>query len=226
MPELTQEHRRAICYRDAARAVIHALGGAQVYRLAVAPTGSTSWRYQPRKGREVVDVLGVCEASDAPSVTVHIQWDDSAKRFVGDREGFERLAEQARSIVVKGQPPMSPTENLEAWRRLVRALACSRLAGSVAASIYPQGALAAELDPTEFKHDLAVADGLSQLLPPGELENLRRTTDETLRTQSAMALVTALAEELERVGDMADQLAGYLPEPLKGWPAAPAKVQG
>lgn len=224
MPELTQEQRRAICFREAARAVIHALGGARVYRVAVAPAGSTSWHYQPRKGREEVDLLGVCEASDVPSVTMHVQWDEKAEQFVGDREGFEQLAEKARGIVVKGRPPMSQSENLEAWRRMVRAHVCSRLAGFVAASIYPQGALAAELDPIEFKHDLAVADGLSRLLPPGELENLKRTTDETLRTQSAMARVTALAEELERVGDIADQLADYLPEPLEGWPAAPATV--
>ncbi|MCP3728392.1 hypothetical protein M3I53_35675 [Paraburkholderia sp. CNPSo 3272] len=222
MPELTQEHRRAICFREAARAVIHALGGAQVYRVAVAPTGSTSWRYQPRKGRDVVDVLGVCEASDVPSVTMHVQWDAAAERFVGDREGFERLAEQARNVVVKGQPPVSQSENLEAWRRLVRAHVCSKLAGSVAASIYPQGALAVEAAKAEFKHDQDVADGLSQLLTPGELEHLMRMTDEALRTPSVWGRVTALAEALERDGDIADQLYDYLPEPLKGWPAGPS----
>jgi hypothetical protein len=36
-------------------------------------------------------------------------------------------------------------------------------------------------------------------------------------TSSVWARVTALAEELERLGDMADQLDHYLPEPLAGW---------
>jgi len=227
MPELTQEHRRAICFREAARAIIHALGGAHVYRLAVAPAGSTSWRYQTRKGRQEVDLLGICEASDEPSVTSHVQWDDEAEQFVGDREGFERLVELARGVVVKGQPPKSPSENLEVWRRLVRAHVCSRLAGAIAASVYMQRAFETEAQvDAEFEHDLAVADGMSQLLPSGEFEHLARVTEETLCTPSVWARVTALAEELERVGDMADQLDDYLPEPLVGWPAASATVQG
>jgi hypothetical protein len=227
MPKLTQEHRRAICFREAGRAVIHALAGEQVYRVAVAPAGSASWRYQPRKGREVVDVLGVCEASDAPSVAMHVRWDEDAVRFVGDREGFERLVEQARGIVVKGQQPKSHDEILEEWRHLVRAHVCSKLAGAVAASIYTQRAFEIEMarDDAEFEHDVAVADGMSQLLPQGELEHLVRVTDETLRAPSAWERVAALAEELERLGDMAEQLEDYLPEPLTGWPAGLATAE-
>ncbi|AUT67020.1 hypothetical protein [Paraburkholderia hospita] len=227
MPELTQEHRRAVCFREAGRAIIHALGGAHVYRVAVAPTGSTSWHYQPRKGREEVDLFGVCEASDAPSVTMHVQWDDEAEQFIGDREGFERLVEQARSVELKGQPPKSPGENLEEWRRLVRACACSRLAGSVAAYVYTQRAFEMEVAraDAEFEHDLAVADGISQLLPPGTLGHLVRVTVEALRTPAIWAQVTTLAEELERAGDMADQLSDYLPEPQAGWPTGPVAAQ-
>lgn len=226
MPELTQEHRRAICFREAGRAIIHAFGGAHVYRVAVAPTGSSAWRYQRRKGREEVDLLGICEASDEPSVTMHVQWDEETEQFVGNREGFERLVEQARSIVLKGQQPKSPSENLEIWRRLVRAHVCSRLAGPVAAYVCMQRAFEMEeaRADAEFEHDLAVADGMSQLLPPGALEHLVRVTDDALRTPSVWARVTALAEELERVGDMADQLDGCLPEPLAGWPAGIAEV--
>ena len=86
--------------------------------------------------------------------------------------------------------------------------------------------MAAVMAAAEFRDDLAVADGLSQLLPPGELEHLVRVTDETLRTPSVWAQVTALADELERVGDMADQLDDYLPEPMVGWPAGIAAVAG
>jgi hypothetical protein len=78
----------------------------------------------------------------------------------------------------------------------------------------------------EFEHHLAVADGMSQLLPPGALEHLVRVTDEALHTPAIWTRVTALAEELERVGDMADQLDDYLPEPMAGWPAGIAVVPG
>lgn len=226
MPELTREHRRAICFQEAGRAIIYALGGARVYRVAIAPTGSSAWCYQPRKGGEVVDRLGVCEASDVPTVTMNIHWDEEARRYVGDREGFEWYVDLTRGVALKGQLPASPRDHQEEWRRLVRAHLCSRLAGPVAAHIYAQRAfeMQAAMADAAFEHDLAVADGLAQLLPPGALEHLVRVTAETLRTPSVWGRVTALAEELECVGDMADQLDDYLPKPLKGWPPGAAAV--
>lgn len=227
MPELTIERRRAVCFQEAGRAIIHALGGARVYRIAVAPTGSSTWCYQYRKGGETVDRLGVCEASDVPTVMMNIHWDEEACRYVGDRDGFEWYVDLTRGIALKGQPPASTRDNREEWHRVVRAHLCSRLAGSMAGHVYAQRAFEMEAAKADaaLEHDLAVADGMAQLLPPGALEHLVRVTDETLRTPSVWARVSALEGELERVGDMADQLDDYLPEPLKGWPAGPATVQ-
>ncbi|MBF3496276.1 hypothetical protein [Burkholderia pseudomallei] len=226
MAKLSQEHRRAICFQEAGRAVIHALGGARVYRVAIAPTGSSAWCYQPRKGGEVVDRLGICEASDVPTVTMNIHWDEGARRYVGDRDGFEWYVNLTRGVALKGQLPASPRDHQEEWHRLVRAHLCSRLAGPVAANVYAERAfeMQAAMADAAFEHDLAVADGLAQLLPPGALEHLVRVTVETLRTPSVWGRVTALAEELECVGDMADQLDDYLPKPLKGWPPGAAAV--
>ncbi|RQZ60264.1 hypothetical protein [Burkholderia sp. Bp9004] len=228
MPKLTREHRRAICFQEAGRAVIHALGGAHVYRVAVAPAGSSTWRYQPRKGGEAVGLLSVCEASDVPTMTMNIHWDEQTRRYVGNRDGFQWYVDLTRNIAVKGRPPASPRDHQEEWHRVVRAQLCSRLAGPVSAHIYAQRAFemdAAKAD-AAFEHDLAVADGMAQLLLPSALEHLVRVTDETLRSPAVWARVTALAELLERVGDVADQLDEYLPEPLKGWPEGPATVQG
>lgn len=78
----------------------------------------------------------------------------------------------------------------------------------------------------EFEHDLAAADGMSQLPPPGALQHLVRVTDEALYTPAICTRVMALAEELECAGDMADQLNDYLPDLQAGWPAGIVVVMG
>lgn len=38
---LNAERRREVCFHEAGHAIVHALGGAMIHRLAVAPEGAT-----------------------------------------------------------------------------------------------------------------------------------------------------------------------------------------
>jgi hypothetical protein len=72
---------------------------------------------------------------------------------------------------------------------------------------------------------MARANGLARLLPYlGELEHASTVTCEALRVCGIWTRVIALADELERAGDMhIDAIAEFLPEPLRHWPPAAAE---
>jgi hypothetical protein len=61
-PALTREERKAVCVHEAGHAVLHALGGAFVYRVAVAPEGATEWTTTARKGEALADLVGAGQA--------------------------------------------------------------------------------------------------------------------------------------------------------------------
>ncbi|MBG1251939.1 hypothetical protein F4W02_33590 [Burkholderia pseudomallei] len=207
--------------RSTGRAVIHALAGAHVYRVAVAPMHSPDWTYHPRKGAALEGFDGYCEASDVPQINRSVAWSDKDGRFVGDREEFEAIIEQSRSAYELANPGSIPSAEqfLEPWRELVRAHIAARWAGPMAQLIHVCGELDEQSarDDSEFEHDISVADGMLQLLPEGELPHILRRTESTLREPAVWARVGALADVLDRLGEVGRELGQYLPEPRADW---------
>lgn len=221
MAILSQEQRRAVCFHVAGRAVIHALAGAHVYRVAVAPMHSADWTYQTRKGSALTGFDGYCEASDVPQISRSVAWSDDDERFIGDRDEFERIVEQSRAGLKLASPESvsSSEQFLELWRGLVRAHIAARWAGPMAQLIHVCGEFDEESarDDSEFEHDISVADGMLQLLPEGELVHILRRTESSLREPAAWRQVEALADALGRLGELGGELGQYLPEPRADW---------
>ncbi|WP_287497863.1 hypothetical protein [Pandoraea sp. CB10b_02] len=222
----SQEQRRAVCFYVAGRAVIHALAGAHVYRVAVAPMNSPNWTYEPRKGSVLTGFDGYCEASDVPEIHMNVRWDDQAGRFVGYREGFETTIENRRSTFNLLKPEFRTTESapsaeqyLEAWRELARAHVAARWAGPMAQLIHVQGQFDEQdaRDDLEFEHDISVADGIFQLLPEDGLSHILHTTETSLREPAVWRQVNRLADALGQLGEVGRGLNEYLPEPRADW---------
>ncbi|MFD1558837.1 hypothetical protein ACFSHT_24890 [Paraburkholderia silviterrae] len=221
------ESRRAVCFHEAGHAVVHALGGAQIYGLAVAPEGSELWSYEGRKGRAIIDLWGACEPSDAAFISMHLTWDDERLRYLADKAGFREFVTQlaeapgAEAARAKLSMPEFKRRLRADYTRAVRLQICGLLAGPIAESIY---------DGREFdlwggdgwedpEADMAKADGLARLLHyRGELEYACMVTTVVLRAPEIWARVIALANELERVGYMDDAVADFLPPRLPDWP--------
>lgn len=222
----SQEQRRAVCFYIAGRAIIHALAGAHVYRVAVAPMHTPDWTYEPRKGSVLTGFDGYCEASDVPQISQSVAWSNKHGRFVGDREEFENIIEQSRAAFNLVKPefrksefPASAEQYLGQWRNLVRAHVAARWAGPMAKLIHVRGRFD-ELDARnagEFEHDISVADGIFQLLPENQLTHILRTTESSLREPEVWQQVDRLADALGRLGEVGRGLNEYLPEPRADW---------
>lgn len=215
---LTREMRRVVCIHEAGHAVIHALGGALVHRVAVAPEGCNAWSYQARKGTGAVDLWGACESSDLTLVNMHLSWDDDEGCYQANEEGFNGMM---RSLSLS-QGAARGKQFLSDLNREMRVAMCAALAGPVAEAIYEDRPFDA-WDPEgwgEPEGDLAWADGIAQLLPQREeLDHASTLTLEALSRPEIWARVISLADELERVGDMnMDAVAAYLPQAAGDWP--------
>lgn len=209
MYKLTKEHRYGMCIHEAAHAVIFSLGGAFIYRLAVAPEGCTDWVTQGRKGGVLTDLWGICSPSDTSSL-FFLKWDDEKECYRADKAGFEKAYGQTNKKVL----PQS--------RREIRAHICARLAGPIADEIHEgqDEGIYVEVE-TGRSHDSASAYGLSLLLPwRNEYDSLTTVTEQALRRPDVWAMVIRLARELERVGDM-EEFDGFLPDAVEGWPSSP-----
>ncbi|MCO1372488.1 hypothetical protein L0Z42_18485 [Burkholderia multivorans] len=222
----SQEQRRAVCFHIAGRAVIHALAGAHVYRVAVAPIHSPNWTYEPRKGSVLTGFDGYCEASDVPQISQSVVWSDKDGRFVGDREKFEDIIEQSRAAFNllkpefrKSEFPASAEQYLEQWRDLVRAHVAARWAGPMAQLIQVHGRFDEKKarGDSEFEHDISVADGMFQLLPENELSRILHITETSLREPGVWQQVGRLADALGRLGEVGRGLNEYLPESAVDW---------
>lgn len=222
----SQEQRRAVCFYVAGRAVIHALAGAHVYRVAVAPMNSPNWTYEPRKGSVLTGFDGYCEASDVHEMNQSVVWSNKDGRFVGDREKFEGLVERNRAAFNLLKPEFRTSESapsaeqyLEAWRELARAHVAARWAGPMAQLIHVQGQFDEQdaRNDREFEHDISVADGIFQLLPEEGLSHILRTTETSLREPTVWRQVNRLADALGQLGDVGRGLNEYLPEPRADW---------
>jgi hypothetical protein len=243
---LTTEHRHQLCIHTAAHAVVSNLGGAWVHMLAVAPAGVRSWTIADRKSLPLGKIWGICSTSDF--YCSHIAWDDNRQIYVADREGWEsqleNLYESLRNVPGSAAsekqacdffPEDCPTEELfiAENRRVVRAQACGYVAGHIADGI-SAGMTAGEAltlyDRRDSEYvgpsDIAAAQGLSDLLPMGEYENVVQATEEALRRPENWQAVMRLASELERFGLLENDeceadMYLHLPGEQAGWPAAP-----
>ena len=216
---LSRERRRAVCVHEAAHAVIYALGGAWVYRVAVAPEGSAEWRTAGRKGAELADLLGVCCPSDSPA-TMFIRWDAEECAATADRRRFAELLAMMEEHC-RGY-------KREQWRQ-VRAHVCAMLAGPAAEQLHErpdEEPYLWEGDCGEFD-DITKAEAHCWLLPwRGEFAHLAALTIETLRRPDVWALVLAVADRLEAVVDLEEELMPLLPTAAPDWPPSPrAKVR-
>jgi hypothetical protein len=243
---LVAEHRRQLCIHLAAHAAVHSMGGAWVYMLAVAPAGVRSWTSSERKTGFLEKIWGVCSVSDY--YCRHIQWAPDSQRYVANREFWEReIRQEYEHFLHKHLNPepgvrvWDPFENgvpslekfMDAHRRVVRAQACGYLAGHIADGI-ADGMEAAEslclYDRRDTQYvgssDIAVAQGLTDLLPPGEYEHAVHLTEEALLRPAVWAAVQRVASELEQLGliegDPCDgEVFALLPGEERDWPYGP-----
>ncbi|PLC48036.1 hypothetical protein CR159_20335 [Pollutimonas subterranea] len=186
------------------------IGGAYVYRLAVAPEGSEDWTIEGRKGGTLTDLWGVCSSSDAFTATMFMQWDDDDCYYKADKSAFASFY---------------PTDRHRQFAlRELRAHVCATLAGPIASQIH-EGEEHIYVDEGEYSRtdDITKAQGMARLLYwRNEYDYLAELTEQTLRRPDVWAMVLCLADELERIGDMDDeQLSGFLPGEVPNWPPSP-----
>ncbi|MBC8739018.1 hypothetical protein F6X40_19890 [Paraburkholderia sp. UCT31] len=212
MSDFTKATRRAVCVHEAAHAVIHALGGAFIYRVAVAPEGCEEWSIESRKGGVIqTDLWGVCQASDPPGLH-YLDW------YEPDEFGGTYRSRLEEWRFIRSQLSLCSRRFMN---RNTRVHVCGLLAGPIASQIwhgcdidvYP-GPLADGWGPGS---DIAKAAGLATLLERPEYDYLAELTEATLRRPDVWAMVLRLADELEQVGDI-EEFPGLLPEEVPGWP--------
>jgi hypothetical protein len=221
---LTKEKRRAVCVHEAGHAVIHALGGSIVHRVAVAPEGNDgTWAIEGRKGGTLTDLWGVCQASDFWEMQIRLTWNEAELTWEADRKGFDASMREMQSHLAKHNRQHA-RRYVADTRRIVRAHVCGGIAGPAAEQIY--NAEEVWLDEPDYfadrGEDLVLAQARSWLLPyRNEYGHACQVTEAALRRPDIWERVIRLADELERLGDMDDELDGFLPDALPGWPSSP-----
>jgi hypothetical protein len=209
LPPLSAEKRRAVCVHEAGHAVVHALGGAFVYGLRVAPLGATDWRTRGRKGAKLADLWGVCLVSDAPC-GIAMEWHEfdglSVNRplWLGMLAMYESAAKGAR---------------VEA-RRQLRAWIAGTMGGPMAEAMC--AGEPCDLAPDDWAElsDETMIEALAWLLPQrAELEHLQALTAHALALLEVWACVLRVADALEARGSLsAGQVSKLLPAPVPSWP--------
>jgi len=218
---LTKEKRRAVCVHEAGLAVIHALGGAIVHRVAVAPEGKDG-TIEGRKQSMLTDLWGVCQPSQFIQMQMHMRWNDGKCTWEVDRKGFDADIRQTQAWLAAAGRRYACTYVVES-RRIVRAHICAGIAGPAAEQIFDGEEIWLD-EPDDYgnaNEDIVVAQARSWLLPyRNEYRHACQVTEAALRRPEIWERVMRLADELERVGDMED-FDGLLPDPLPGWPSSP-----
>lgn len=247
--QLAAEHRCQLCVHLAAHAAVCSMGGVLVHMVAVAPTGARSWTISERKNQSLGEIWGICSVSDY--YCSHIEWTPDSQRYVADRDGWEREIKRQYESMLHHHLNPEPGDNvfdpfadgapsvdevMAARRRVVRAHACGYLAGHIADSIMAGMAADEALRLYDCRNteqvemsDIAVAQGLCDLLPPGEYDNAVHLTEQALRRPDVWDAVQRVASKLEQLGLLEegpceDDALALLPSPEKGWPPAPDRV--
>jgi hypothetical protein len=221
---LTKEYRRVVCVHEAGHAVIHALGGSIVHRVAVAPEGSDdTWTIEGRKGGTLTDLWGVCQASDFIEMDRAMTWNEAEMTWECDRKRFDAQLRQVEAQLVEHRARYA-RRYVQESRRIVRAHICGGIAGPAAEQIFngEEVWLDEPDDHSNATEDIVIAQARSWLLPyRNEYTHAVEVTEAALRRSDIWERVIRLADELERLGDMDDELDGLLPDPLPGWPSSP-----
>ncbi|TCG03141.1 hypothetical protein BZM27_50715 [Paraburkholderia steynii] len=212
---LSKDVRRVVCIHEAGHAVIHALGGTTIHRVAVAPEGSASWAYQTEREGAEIDLWGACEPSGLGMAWTWCKWDGEHGVYLADRKGFNDVMSELKAF--------SGAHAHAARHRYLRAYVCGLLAGPIAESIVTNAAF--DISNLNYwsgqHHDIPKAQGLSGLLPRrNELSHLITMTEAALRTPAIWARVVALADELEKKGEL-DDVDEFLPDVDTTWPPSP-----
>ncbi len=223
----TAESRRAACIHEAAHAVVHALGGSFVFRVAVAPEGDTgSWTYEDRRGKAATDLRGICEASDHFVLSMHMGWDEGEHCYRPDRRGFEKHVRMVATAIAKCSDATgrrSQRSVMAEERRIARAHLCAIVAGPIAEQIYMGDDVYVD-EPEDWDNpgeDIVRAWAIAGLLPfIREFDHAVRVTEAALRDAETWGRVVRLAAELERVGDV-EEVDPFLPDRLPSWPPTP-----
>lgn len=216
---LNAKTRLEVCYHEAAHAVVHALGGGSIFRLAVAPVGTSDWEVENRKGFLVSDAWGICESSTPPATALmNIHWNDEKSQYIANRKNFSASVKSIAGFLKGYRNDLN---------RILRAQICGNLAGPIATSIFYGQEACIDSSPCKYQEggDVAVSIALSMLLPQSstrELCHAQGLVQEILLTPALWTLIENLALELERRGDMGSSEVGpFLPEQLDTWPSAP-----
>lgn len=209
---LTKEKRKEYCVREAAQAVVHALGGSVVYRVAVAPIGAKEWEIEGRKGGVKKDIFSDCQTSDIMTINPYIQVDE-AGNFVVHADAYKSF--------VAGIDAKIPNYLRDSSREIRL-----HMYGEIANLIAPQIQIGVEASVDEEDSSYTYANVYAQFLSGNadvEFSEAVNLIEDLLKQEEVWRQVTLLAEELEKTGDMDEaQIEGFLPQPLVNWPSSPA----
>lgn len=214
MRGLDRVQRREVCFHEAGHAVVFALGGVAVSRVAVAPEGAGEWRTPSGNGRTCSDLWGLCVKAELVLPRQLLRWLMSEGALCPDGSGYARVLESAegRAIV----EALGPRQ-----RRDIRAQLVGLLAGPLAEQLCRGGAVGIRAD--SDAGDIVRARGLASLLgDPDELGRLALLAEAALRESAVWARVTALADALEAAGQVEAGIREHLPAADPRWPPAPA----
>lgn len=210
MRGLSAAQRRETCFHEAGHAVAFALGGVTVFGVAVAPAGAESWRTASSNGRTCSDLWGLCRHAELILPRQLLRWLMSEGGLHADGKGHEALL-----ATPEGQALLASLAQPK--HREILAQVIGLLAGPAAEQIY-RGEEVRFCGRNDLD-DVSRALALSALLPGGaDLAQAAALTEEVLRTPESWAMVSRLADELERTGEVDRRIKAFLPLAMPGWP--------